>query len=119
MVGDLVTDAFRTTPIAVLTSRGTVRTRKPVSASCQQYPKGSPAEWIRDGHQVASVSCITCRHHSGDVGIEEFPAGRSWSEVGRLMLCKACGTPSVVHIPNWLHHLDHVTPHSERRRQEQ
>ncbi|MCK7473431.1 MAG: hypothetical protein MZV49_07735 [Rhodopseudomonas palustris] len=44
----------------MLTSRGTVRTRKPVPRLCRVYPTGSPAEWISDGHAAASISCVAC-----------------------------------------------------------
>jgi hypothetical protein len=57
---------FRPTPIAVLTERGTVRTRKVPGRWRQSYQAGGPASWIRQGFVTVGVHCLTgaCRHQA-------------------------------------------------------
>jgi hypothetical protein len=92
---------FRPLPIAVLTPRGTVRTRRPVPNGCQRYPRGTPADWRQAGHISAGVRCVACQHPA-DMRLDVFPLDQPWSRIGRNMLCTACGTPGFVDIkPNW------------------
>ena len=92
--------SYRPTPIAVLTPRGTVRTRKAVPKGSQRYPQGSPVDWLGNGHVTAGVWCIGCRHHA-DLRLDALPR-LPWARIGRAMLCTDCGTPGFVDIkPNW------------------
>jgi hypothetical protein len=102
-------------PIAVLTSRGTVRTRRPVPNGCQRYPARSPADWLQAGHVTAGVRCIACKHHA-DLRLDALPSDWSWARVGRALLCTECGTPGFVDIkPNW-HDIERFATHHATKR---
>ena len=98
---------FAPIPIAILTERGTVRTRKPVKPGRQRYPPGGPAEWLWRGHVTCHVQCLAehCNHRV-DIPLTTLPQDQPWSRVGPAMLCSECGEPGRVNItPNW-HDMD-------------
>lgn len=106
---------MRPMPVAILTGRGTVRTRRRVPNGCQRYPAGAPGDWSRAGHVSAGVWCIACHHHA-DLKLDALPP-LPWSRIGRAMLCTGCGMPGFVDIkPNWRDHDRHVTPFTSRWR---
>jgi hypothetical protein len=99
-------------PIAVLTPRGAVRTRKKPGRWSGSYPRGSPAEWLADGHVTCNIQCLNghCRHVV-DVRLDTLPQDQPWSRVGRNMICTECGAPGAVNIvPNWHDMAGRATP---------
>jgi hypothetical protein len=89
-------------PIAIFNvDSGTARTRRRVAKCSQVYPQHGPADWLRDGHATAGITCIACRQHSADVRLETLPA-LTWRQIGPRMICEGCGAVGAVHIvPNW------------------
>ena len=105
-------------PIAVLTPRGTVRTRKKPGRWAGRYPPGSPAEWVAGGHVTCSIGCLNgaCKHVV-DVRLDTLPQDQPWSRVGRNLLCTGCGAPGAVNIvPNWYDRVERVLPSGWKRR---
>jgi hypothetical protein len=98
---------FAPIPIAILTERGTVRTRKPVKPGRQVYPPAGPGAWLQRGHVTCHVMCLAphCTHRV-DVALATLPQDQPWSRIGPAMLCSECGEPGRVNItPNW-HDMD-------------
>jgi hypothetical protein len=105
---------YQRMPIAILTPRGTVRTRKRPGKWSGRYPPGSPALWLAEGHVTCSVHCLNggCKHRV-DVRLEALPQERPWSRVGPHLLCTNCGAIGAVNIvPNWHDRIGHRTPFS-------
>ena len=103
---------FRRLPIAVLTPRGTVRTRKKPGRWSGRYPPGGPAEWISEGHVTCSIRCLNgdCKRLV-DVRLDTLPQDRPWSRIGANLLCTECGEPGAVNIvPNWHDRRGHALP---------
>lgn len=103
---------YQRIPIAVLTPRGTVRTRKRPSRWSGSYPPGSPAHWLADGHVTCSIACLNgaCRHMV-DVRLDTLPQDQAWSRVGRNLLCTECGAPGAVNVvPNWHDRVGEAVP---------
>lgn len=48
-----------------------------------EYPPGSPAEWLAEGHVTCSIRCLNghCKH-TVDVRLDPLPQDRPWSRVG-------------------------------------
>jgi hypothetical protein len=106
---------LRRIPIAVLARRGTVRTRKKPGWWSGNYPPGSPAQWLAEGHVTCNVQCLNghCRHVV-DVRLDTLPQDQPWSRVGRNMICTECGAPGAVNIvPNWHDRKGHALPFSK------
>lgn len=106
---------FTVTPIAVLTQRGTVRTRKRPDRWGQQYQAGGPASWIRQGFVTAGFHCIAGRcGHYAKVSLCDLPQDRLWREIGPRLLCEACGEVGAVSIePHWHTNMQHAVPFSK------
>jgi hypothetical protein len=105
---------FRRLPIAVLTSRGTVRTRKRPGRWSGNYPPGSPAEWLAEGHITCSIRCLNgdCKHMVV-IRLDTLPLDRPWSRIGPNLLCTDCVAPGAVNIvPNWHDMHGHARPFS-------
>jgi hypothetical protein len=103
---------FRLAPIAVLTERGTVRTRKVPGQWRQTYQAGGPASWIRNGFVTVGVHCLTgaCRHQA-TVKLATLPQDLTWVQIGRHMLCEECGGVGAVNFePHWHTNTQHVVP---------
>jgi hypothetical protein len=49
---------FAPPPIAILTKRGTVRTRKRVKLGRQAYPPDGPSAWLQRGRVTCTVQCL-------------------------------------------------------------
>jgi hypothetical protein len=100
---------FAPSPIAILTERGTVRTRKPVKPGRQVYPQTGPDAWLQRGHVTCTVRCLApyCTRLV-DVRLATLPQDKPWSRIGPAMLCSECGEPGRVNItPNW-HDMDQL-----------
>jgi len=96
-------------PIAILTERGTVRTRKPVKLGQQRYPLGGPADSIKRGHVTSTVQCLAgaCKRLV-DIPLATLPQDQPWSRIGPAMICTECGEPGrVTMTPNW-HDMDQL-----------
>ena len=68
------------------------------------YPPGSPAEWLADGHVTCCVQCLSgeCDRRMVDVPLDGLPQDEPWSRVGWRFVCKVCGAGGSVNItPNW------------------
>jgi hypothetical protein len=63
---------LRRRPIAVLTPRGTVRTRKEPGRLIGNMPISSPAELLAEGHVRCSIGCL-----NGDCQLRVFDADHS------------------------------------------
>jgi hypothetical protein len=101
--------SFAPIPIAILTERGTVRTRRPVKPGRQVYPPGGPGAWLPRGHVTCTVQCLApyCTR-CVDVPLATLPQDKSWDRIGPAMLCSECGEPGRVNItPNW-HDMDQL-----------
>lgn len=82
---------------------GRVRTPRRIGRHGQSYPPAGPAEWIERGQKSVYVLCIArdCRHGK-HIPLTAFPSDKTWAEIGRAMVCEACGEPGAVNIsPNW------------------
>ena len=85
----------------------------PTVSRVAEYPPGSPAEWLADGHvtaasSVRAVSAITAWSTSDWTLL---PQDLTWSSIGRRLLCKECGAAGSVHIvPNWHDRDGHAVP---------
>ena len=81
------------------------------------YPPGSPAKWIADGHVTCNIQC-----HGGcdgivNVRLDTLPQGLAWSTIGWRLVCKECGTAGSVHIvPNWHDRDGHAVPFTRHRK---
>ena len=76
----------------------------PTVSRVDEYPPGSPAEWLADGHVTCSIQCSggKCDHRMVDVRLDTLPQDLTWSSIGRRLLCKECGAAGSVNIvPNW------------------
>jgi|GEM_PF-5972409 len=102
---------IRPGPIAILTERGTIRTRRRVPSATPRYPISSPGAWMADGHRTAHVRCTWCGHQVNSLRLDQLPPDWPWRRVCRAMLCTECGTPGCVHVvPNWHDNSLHKTP---------
>jgi hypothetical protein len=100
---------------AVLTPRGTIRTRKTPRRWSGHYPPRSPAEWLAEGRVTCSIQCLNgdCMHQA-DVRLDTLPQDQPWSRVGRNLICVECGAPGAVNIvPNWHDRQGHAVPFSK------
>jgi hypothetical protein len=98
---------FAPLPIAILTARGTIRTRKSVKPGRQVYPPEGSAAWLQRGHVTCAVQCLAphCTRVV-DVALATLPKDQACSRIGPAMLCSECGEPGRVNItPNW-HDMD-------------
>ena len=103
---------FRRMPIAVLTPRGTVRTRKRPDRWGQQYQAGGPASWIAQGFVTVGLHCIAgrCGHYT-KVNLADLPQDLRWREIGPRLLCSACGAVGAVSLePHWHTNPTHRAP---------
>ena len=85
----------------------------PTVSRVEEYPPGSPAEWLADGHVTCSIQCSggKCDHRMVDVRLDTLPQDLTWSSIGRRLLCKECGAAGSVHIvPNWHDRDGHAVP---------
>ena len=102
--------ALRRLPIAVLTPRGTVRTRKTPGRWSGNYPPRSPAEWLAEGHGTCNIQCL----YGHCVRLDTLPQDQPWSRIGPNLLCTECGAPGAVNIvPNWHDRQGHAVPFSK------
>jgi hypothetical protein len=72
--------------------------------STDNYPLGTPAEWIADGYVTCNIQCAggDCDRRMVDVRLDALPQDLPWSTIGRRLLCKQCGVAGSVNIvPNW------------------
>lgn len=95
--------SFRPIPAAILTSRGTLRTRKQPGKWGQRYQPGGPAVWLEWGFITVGLHCIAgdCGHYA-QVRLVDLPQDQTWAQIGRQLLCSACGEIGSVNIePHW------------------
>ena len=72
--------------------------------STGNYPVGTPAKWIADGHVTCNIQCSggKCDRRMVDVRLDTLPLDLPWSTIARRLVCKKCGTAGSVNIvPNW------------------
>ncbi len=68
------------------------------------FPPGSPAEWLADGHVTCSIQCRSgeCDRRIVDVRLDILPQDQPWSRVSWRLVCRKCGGAGSVNIvPNW------------------
>lgn len=94
---------FRPIPVAILTPRGAVRTRKRPGRWGQEYQDGGPASWIRNGFITVGLHCIAGRcGHYVKVNLIDLPQDRTWKQIGPRLICENCGEVGAVCIePHW------------------
>ena len=82
--------------------------------STDNYPLGTPAKWIADGHVTCNIQCSAkCDRRMVDVRLDALPQDLPWSTIGRRLVCKECGTAGSVNIvPNWHDRVGHAVPFS-------
>ena len=72
--------------------------------STGNYPVGTPAKWIADGHVTCNIQCSggKCDRRMVDVRLDTLPLVLPWSTIARRLVCKKCGTAGSVNVvPNW------------------
>jgi hypothetical protein len=75
------------------------------------YPQGSPAEWLADGHVTCNIQCHGGCDRFVDVRLDTLPQDRPWSTIGWRLVCKECGSARSVNIvPNWHDRVGHAVP---------
>jgi hypothetical protein len=68
------------------------------------FPLGTPAQWIAEGHVTCNIQCSArrCARRMVDVRLDNLPQDLPWSMIARRLVCKECGTAGSVNIvPNW------------------
>jgi hypothetical protein len=74
------------------------------------YPPGSPAEWLADGHVTCNIQCRGC-DRMVDVRLDTLPQDLPWLTIGWRLVCKECGSAGSVNIaPNWHDRVGHAVP---------
>ena len=77
------------------------------------YPPGSPAEWLADGHVTCNIQCRGGCDRIVDVRLDTLPLRDElpWSKIGWRLVCSECGaTGSVNIVPNWHDKVGHAVP---------
>src|SRR5437879_1448885 len=78
------------------------RTQRKPGHMSGNYPPGSPAKWLADGHVTCNIQCHGGCDRMVDVRLETLPQDLPWSTIGWRLVCKECGTAGSVNIaPNW------------------
>ena len=74
------------------------------SQSTDNFPLGTPAQWITEGHVTCNIQCSArnCDRRMVDVRLDTLPQDLPWSTIGRRLVCKECGAAgSVNFVANW------------------
>src|SRR6476661_5223842 len=78
------------------------RSRRKPGHMSGNYPPGSPAEWIADGHVTYNIQCHGGCSRLVEVRLDTLPQDLPWSTIGSRLVCKECGAAGSVNIvPNW------------------
>jgi len=87
--------------------------QRPQSRRTDNYPLGTPAKWIADGHVTCNIQCSggKCDCRMVDVRLDTLPQDLPWSKISSRLVCRECGTAGSVNIvPNWHDRAGHAVP---------
>jgi hypothetical protein len=64
-----------------------------LTRSTDNFPLGTPAQWIAEGHVTCNIQCSarTWSRRMVDVRLETLPQDLPWSMMARRLVCKECG----------------------------
>ena len=73
-------------------------------ALTRNFPLGTPAQRIAEGHVTCNIQCSArrCARRMVDVRLDTLPQDLPWSMIARRLVCKEWGQQVLWNIvPNW------------------